>query len=88
MANYNIHVRTWGINSLSGNDIASGSAARSTLRQIAGSIGSTVFISIMSSVATKNITHMTPILANIKGLNVSFFVSSILIFIGLILSLP
>ena len=80
-------VTTWGINSLAGKDISSGSAVGSTLRQISGSIGSAIFISIMSSVATKNVNHMSPVLANIKGMNISFFISAILVFIGLILAI-
>lgn len=76
-------VTTWGVNSLPAKDIASGSAIGSTLRQIAGSIGSAVFMSIMSSVAASHIKTMSPQLANIKGLNVSFSTSAALIFVGL-----
>ena len=43
-------VTTWGINSLPSKDIASGSAIGSTLRQIAGSIGTTVFMTIISKI--------------------------------------
>lgn len=79
-------ITTWGINSLSEKDIASGSAVGSTLRQVAGSIGSAVFITIMSSVTTKNLKYMSSVLANVKGMNASFLVSAIIIFIGLILA--
>ena len=79
-------VTTWGINSLPSNDIASGSAIGSTLRQIAGSIGSAVFMSIMSSVAASHINTMPKTLANIKGLNSSFLASSVLVLIGLVLA--
>lgn len=79
-------VTTWGINSLPDKDIASGSAIGSTLRQIAGSIGSAVFISIISSVASSNTKIMSPVLANIKGLDTSFFASAVLVSIGLVLA--
>ena len=79
-------VTTWGINSLSAKDISSGSAIGSTLRQIAGSIGTAVFMSIMSSVSASHIKTMSPALANIKGLNVSFFASAVLVLIGLVLA--
>ena len=79
-------VTTWGINSLPSKDIASGSAIGSTLRQIAGSIGTTVFMTIISSVSAANVNNMSPVLANIKGLNASFFTSSVIISIGLVLA--
>ena len=79
-------VTTWGVNSLPAKDIASGSAIGSTLRQIAGSIGSAVFMSIMSSVAASHIKTMSPQLANIKGLNVSFAASAVLVIIGLVIA--
>ncbi len=76
-------ITTWGVNSLPAEDIASGSAIGSTLRQIGGSIGSAVFMSIMSSAVASNIKTMSPALANIKGSDISFFTSAVLIFIGL-----
>ncbi len=76
-------ITTWGVNSLPANDIASGSAIGSTLRQIGGSIGSAVFMSIMSTTVASNIKTMSPVLANIKGSDISFFASAVLIFIGL-----
>ena len=79
-------VTTWGVNNLPSEDIPSGSAIGSTLRQISGSIGTTVFMAIMSSVAASNAHNMSPVLANIKGLNASFLTSAILVLIGLVLA--
>ncbi|WP_455539325.1 MDR family MFS transporter [Terrisporobacter sp.] len=78
---------TWGLNSLESKDIASGSAIGSTLRQISGSIGSAVFMAIMSSIATKNMGHMSQISANIEGMNISFLSSSVLILVGIVLAI-
>ena len=80
-------VTTWGINSLDSKDISSGSAISSTLRQISGSIGSAMLMTIMSSVSLKNISNMSSEMADIKGMNVSFLIASVVVFIGLILSL-
>lgn len=80
-------VTTWGVNDLSSKDISSGSAIGSTLRQISGSIGSAIFMSIMSSVANAYQSTMPQILADIKGLNSSFFASAILILVGLVLAI-
>ncbi len=80
-------VTTWGVNDLNSKDIASGSAIGSTLRQIAGAIGSAVFMSIMSSVSLSYESSMPKTLASIKGLNTSFFVSAVLILIGLVLAI-
>ena len=80
-------VTTWGINSLPTDDIPSGSAIGSTLRQIGGSLGLAVFMSIMSTVSASHIKTMSPVLANIKGLNVSFLSSAVLILIGLVIAI-
>ena len=80
-------VTTWGINSLDSKDISSGSAISSTLRQVSGSIGSAILMTIMSSVSLKNVSSMSSKLADIKGMNISFLVASVLVLIGLTLAI-
>ena len=80
-------VTTWGINSLKSDDISSGSAISSTLRQVSGSIGSAILMTIMSSVSLQNVSTMSSKMADIKGMNISFLIASVIVFIGLILSL-
>lgn len=79
-------ITTWGLNSLNNSEIADGSAIGSTLRQVSGAIGSSLFIAIMTTVS-KNCLNTSEVLANIKGINVAFKSSSLLLFIGLIVSI-
>lgn len=80
-------VTTWGINSLKPEDIPSGSAISSTLRQVAGSIGSAIFMTIMTSVSLRNSSETSIKVADIKGMNTSFFIATVLIVVGLVLSI-
>lgn len=79
-------ITTWGLNSLYNSEIADGSAIGSTLRQVSGAIGSSLFIAIMTTVS-KNCLNTSEVLANIKGINVAFKSSSLLLFVGLIVSI-
>ncbi|MGG7060435.1 hypothetical protein ACQPUZ_19555, partial [Clostridium tertium] len=79
-------ITTWGLNSLNNSEIADGSAIGSTLRQVSGAIGSSLFIAIMTTVS-KNCLNTSEVLANIKGINVAFKSSSLLLFVGLIVSI-
>lgn len=79
-------VTTWGLNALNHSEIADGSAIGSTLRQVSGAIGSSLFIAIMTTVS-KNCLNTSEVLATIKGINVAFKASSLLLFIGLIISI-
>lgn len=79
-------ITTWGLNSLNNSEIADGSALGSTLRQVSGAIGSSLFIAIMTTVS-KNCLNTSEVLANIKGINVAFKSSSLLLFVGLIVSI-
>lgn len=79
-------VTTWGLNALNHSEIADGSAIGSTLRQVSGAIGSSLFIAIMTTVS-KNCLNTSEVLATIKGINVAFKASSLLLFVGLIVSI-
>lgn len=78
-------VTTWGLNSLSQSQIADGSAIGSTLRQVAGAIGSSIFIAIMTHV-TNSSTSSSQVQASIDGMNAAFRASAILVAIGLVLA--
>lgn len=76
---------TAGINSLPQHLIAHGTAMNNTMRQIGGSIGTAVLISVMSSSA-KNASTTNPLNAVIHGMNTAFIVAALMALAGFILS--
>lgn len=79
-------VTTWGLNSLKQSEIADGSAISSTLRQVSGAIGSSMLISIMTSVTNHSLSS-SQVLADIQGIDAAFKSSTILVVVGLIVSI-
>lgn len=76
---------TAGINSLPPHLIPHGTAMNNTMRQMGGSIGTAVLVSIMSSSAA-NAALSDPMKSAVHGMNTSFIVSGAIAVIGLILS--
>ena len=74
---------TSGLNSLQRTLYAHGNAANSTLRQVAGSIGTSIIITIMSK-GSLNSTATNPLEAQVSGMNLAFASIGALTFIGLI----
>ncbi len=78
-------ITTWGLSTIQQESIAHGTALITSLRTVAGSIGSAVFVSIMV-VAGENFKVNSPVIAEFKGMNIAFLILSILAFIEFILS--
>lgn len=78
-------ITTWGLNTLNNKRMAHGTAINNTLRQVAGSIGTTFFVAIMTSFASlrPNDDYIT---ANLYGIHISFAVITIFCLASLILS--
>lgn len=76
---------TAGINSLPPHLIPHGTAMNNTMRQMGGSIGTAVLVSIMSSSAA-NAELANPMKATVHGMNTAFIVSGLIAVIGLALS--
>ncbi|MEK5364648.1 MDR family MFS transporter [Bacillus sp. FSL R5-0654] len=76
---------TAGINSLPAHLIPHGTAMNNTMRQIGGSIGTAVLVSIMSSSAA-NAGLANPLKSAVHGMNTAFFISGLIAVIGLFLS--
>lgn len=76
---------TSALNSLHKNLYAHGNAANNTLRQIAGSIGTSLIVTLMSK-STLSSGYADPIKAKIYGMNVSFICTASLTLIGLIIA--
>ena len=76
---------TSGLNSLHKNLYSHGNAANNTLRQVAGSIGTSIIITLMSKAsASSGLTD--PLKAQVYGMNISFASTAALTLVGLILA--
>ncbi len=68
-------ITTWGLNAIENKSIPDATASNNTLRQVAGSIGTAIFVTIQSS-ATKAVADQGTQFALIHGINVSFVASA------------
>lgn len=86
MAMVNMPINTWGLNSLENRFIAHGNAVNNTARQLGGSIGTALLITIMTMVmvatSETGVTHST-----LRGINAAFGASALLAGIALILAI-
>lgn len=79
-------ITTWGLNSLDNTVMAHGTAINSTLRQVAGSIGTTFFIAIMTGFAALRAGEGYEA-ANLYGIHISFDIITALCLLALVLTL-
>lgn len=78
-------ITTDGLNTLSTENLSHGTAINNTLRQVAGSIGSAILVTIMTE-ASINSGIKNPELSSIHGMNISFGVAAFLCLISLIIA--
>lgn len=76
---------TSGLNSLDSKLYAHGNAANNTLRQVAGSIGTSIIVTLMSK-ASLSSGLTDPLKAQVHGMNISFASTSALTLVGLIIA--
>lgn len=87
MSLVNMPITTWAMNALDNNVINHGTSVNNTLRQVAGSLGTAVLISV-STAATQMASSSTDTLhAGIFGVNAAFFASGLLCLAGLIMTI-
>lgn len=86
MALVNMPITTWGMNSLDTKLMNHGTSVNNTLRQVAGSMGTAVVISVSSIVTNYRFAEVGDMQANMEGINAAFLVCALFIFIGLILT--
>lgn len=77
---------TWGLNALDNSLLAHGTAASNTMRQVAGSIGTALLITVMT-VTTKGSAPLGPALSTIHGMNMAFACATALSLMALILAI-
>ena len=86
MSMVNMPLTTWGLNSLDNNMIAHGSAINNTARQVAGSIGTAILITIMAMVTALN-QSAGELEATLRGMHAAYGVAASLGVIALIMAI-
>ena len=82
----NMPLNTWGLNSLDNRVMAHGTAIGNTFRQVAGSLGTAILITVMSIVVA-NSANPTTIQSQIHGVNMAYFGAAIMMFTAFILTI-
>lgn len=86
MSMFMMPLTTSGLNTLSKEDLPHGTAVNNTMRQVAGSIGTAILVTVMTkSAANSGMTN--PIDAQVHGMNVAFASSAVLTLVSLILAI-
>ncbi|MCD8200022.1 MAG: MDR family MFS transporter, partial [Coriobacteriaceae bacterium] len=83
----NMPITTWGMNALDTKLINHGTSVNNTLRQVAGSMGTAIIVSIYSIAVGVNTASMGEIDASFTGINVAFGASLVFTVAGLILAI-
>lgn len=82
----NIPITTWGMNALDNSLISHGTSVINTLRQVAGSLGTAIIISVSAVATNATSASMGAARSGVFGINVAFGVSAALCLIGFILT--
>ena len=72
MSFLNMPLNTWALNALDNNIIAHGTALGNTFRQVSGSLGTAVLITVMSIVSSANADELGANEAMLFGIDVTF----------------
>ena len=82
----NMPINTWGLNALTNKEISHGTAIGNTFRQMAGSLGTAILVTVMSLTIAEAEDPATAA-AQIHGINMAFFGACIIIALALILAI-
>lgn len=85
LALVNMPLATWGMNALDNKLLNHGTSVNNTFRQVAGSLGTAIIISISTIATNVGQQSMDALQANIFGIDVAFGISGALCLIGLVL---
>ena len=81
----NMPVNTWGMNALDERLINHGTAVNNTFRQVAGSLGTAILVSVAGAAESARLEELGAVEANIFGVDVAFAVATCLCLAGLVL---
>lgn len=87
MSLVNMPITTWAMNALPNGVINHGTSVNNTLRQVAGSLGTAILVSISTATTTVASNGVDSLHAGILGVNAAFFASGILCVVGLIMTI-
>lgn len=87
LALVNMPITTWAMNALDNSLINHGTSVNNTFRQVAGSLGTAVLVSVMTIATNAGGTSMDSVHASIFGINMAFAVAGLLCVIGLVLTI-
>lgn len=87
MSMLNMPLNTWALNVLDNEIIAHGTALGNTFRQVAGSLGTAVLITVMSMVTSSQSAQLGANKAMLLGIDVTFGIAAALAFTCLVLSI-
>lgn len=82
----NMPLNTWGLNALENRVIAHGTAIGNTFRQVAGSLGTAVLVTVMSIVVAAS-ANPTSNPAQIHGINMAYLGAAMMMFAALVLTI-
>lgn len=83
----NMPINTWGMNALPTNLINHGTALGNTFRQVAGSFGTALLVSVSTAATNSQAGSVSDVEASIFGINVAFLVAAIICAVGLVLTI-
>ena len=86
LALVNMPLNTWGLNSLSNRVMAHGTAIGNTFRQVAGSLGCAILITVMSIVVA-NCADPATIASQIHGINVAYMGATLMMTTAFVLTI-
>ncbi len=82
----NMPITTWGMNSLDTSLLNHGTSVNNTLRQVAGSLGTAIVISVSTNVQNAATGALGVTDATMLGIDAAFMVAAVLVLIGLVLT--
>lgn len=83
----NMPITTWAMNALDDKVMNHGTSVNNTLRQVAGSLGTAVLVSISTAVTNAQAPTIGTDLAGIHGINMAFLAATVLCFAGFVLAI-
>ena len=86
LAMVNMPINTWGLNSLENKMIAHGSAINNTARQVAGSIGTAILITIMTIVSAAT-AGAGPVESTLNGMRAAYGTATGLSAVALVMTI-
>ena len=86
MSMINMPINTWGINALDNSVVAHGNAVNNTARQVAGSIGTAIMVTVMTMTTAARTPSEGVVQGMLDGMNASFAFATVLALIALIIA--